>query len=257
MKKFGLIGKNISYTLSPILHRKISTVTNNCFDYSVFDVENLYKFFENRELNGVNITIPYKKEVLRFVDFISEEVKEIGATNCLKISSNRIEAYNTDYFGVIKTFEKMKLNLLNKDVYILGTGGASLAVAKALKDVKANIFFVSRNPLNRLEKEYKIIDYDELKERKGELLINATPVGTYPNIENSPVSKEIIKNFNALFDLVYNPKETKFLKYGKELGKQVENGVYMLIIQAIKSHEIWFNRELDYNMIYNAIKEEI
>ena len=265
MKIFGLIGKNISYSFSPILHKKIASFYNFPLYYTTFDINNIDEFnifFQNLKANsisGLNITIPYKKEVFKFVDFVSEETEEIKASNCLKILSNRIEAYNTDYFGVIKTFEKMKLELKNKEVYILGTGGASLAVAKALKDLDAKFFFVSRNIYDKKDFPFanKLIDYNELENRKGYLLINATPIGTTPNTNISPVSKQTIENFNILFDLIYNPRETLFLRWGKELGKQVENGLYMLVAQAVKSQEIWFDKKLDYNKIYELIQEEL
>lgn len=264
MKEFGLIGKNINYSFSPVLHKKISDFYNLSSNYTIFDIpstENFYNFLEEiktsnkNSILGLNITIPYKKDILKIADFLSDEVKEIKAANCIKVNKNRIEAYNTDYFGVLKTFEKMKLDLTGKEVYILGTGGAALAVAKALKDIDASPFFVTRDKKNNSFKN--LLDYVELREKKGILLINATPIGTYPNIDFSPVSKEIIKNFDALLDLIYNPRETLFLKLGKELKKQTENGLYMLVVQAVKSQEIWNDLSLNYASIFYDIKIQL
>ena len=218
--------------------------------YSGFGMENqildrLYGRGYSRKLSN---TMNFDLNLTQKLDFITEG-----------LSIDVKGAYNTDYFGVIKTFEKMKLELKNKEVYILGTGGASLAVAKALKDLDAKFFFVSRNIYDKKDFPFanKLIDYNELENRKGYLLINATPIGTTPNTNISPVSKQTIENFNILFDLIYNPRETLFLRWGKELGKQVENGLYMLVAQAVKSQEIWFDKKLDYNKIYELIQEEL
>ncbi|MGL4786874.1 MAG: shikimate dehydrogenase family protein, partial [Cetobacterium sp.] len=173
----------------------------------------------------------------------------------IKFENEKLIAYNTDYFGLIKTFEKMGLILKNKKVVILGTGGASKACIKALSDLGAIIYVVSRNIIN-VENELKnvfLLSYNDLEKTSGYLLINATPVGTTPNINTSPVKKNIIQNFDFVLDLIYNPKETLFLKYAKDLGKTFENGLYMLISQGIKSQEIWNEREFNYEQIYNEL----
>lgn len=265
MKKFGLLGKNISYTFSPTLHSKIFELYNINAQYKVYDLkeENLIKEFlqnlKQENILGINVTTPYKTSILKFVDILSPEVQSIGAANCIKFENRKLIAYNTDYFGLIKTFEKMGLILKNKKVVILGTGGASKACIKALSDSGAIIYVVSRNIINA-EDELKnvfLLSYDDLEKTSGYLLINATPVGTTPNINVSPVKKNIIQNFDFVLDLIYNPKETLFLKYAKDLGKPFENGLYMLISQGIKSQEIWNEREFNYEKIYNELINRI
>ena len=265
MKKFGLLGKNISYSFSPTLHNKIFKLYNIDAEYKIYDLENedlIKPFLEKlikKGILGINITIPYKTSILKFVNELSPEVQEIGAANCIKFSKDKIVAYNTDYFGLIKTFKKMGLNLKNKKVVVLGSGGAAKATTKAIKDLKGIVYNVSRNP-NKAMLEFKnttIISYDELSEMSGYLIINATPVGTFPNIEISPISEDIIQNFDFALDLIYNPKETLFLKLAKSKNKPIENGLCMLISQGVKSEEIWNEIELNYEKIYDELIDEI
>lgn len=257
MKNFALLGKNISYSLSPKIHKEILKILNlnssyKLLDYSEDKLSSLITELKNdTKLDGLNITIPYKTTIFQFLDEISKEAKTIGAVNCIKIEKNKILGYNTDFFGLIKTFKYMKLNLKNKKVYILGSGGASLACVSAVKSLNGIPFVVSRTPIFN-----NSISYNELKSCKGYLLINATPIGTSPNINSSPVSEEIISNFDSILDLTYNPNETLFLKYAKTLKKNYCNGLPMLIFQAIKSQEIWNNLNLSediYSNIYTKI----
>lgn len=257
MKYFALLGNNISYSLSPKLHKEISKILNlnysyDLLDYSIDDFPNFVtKLKFSSKFNGLNITIPYKTKIFPFIDEISEEANDIGAINCIKIEKNKIFGYNTDFFGLIETFKYMNLNLENKKVYILGSGGASLASIYAVKFFNGLPIIVSRTPNSK-----NSISYKDLENCKGYLLINATPIGTYPNINNSPVSKNIISNFEAILDLTYNPTETLFLKYAKNLKKIYCNGLPMLIFQAIKSQDIWNNLNLssnDYFNIYNKV----
>lgn len=261
MKKFGLLGKNINYTYSPILHNKIFEIYNIEGDYEIFNLENesqIYNFLKilkKEKTIGINVTIPYKTSILKYVDIISPEVLSIGAANCIKFENEKIIAYNTDYFGVLKTFEKMGLDLKNKKVIVLGSGGAAKATIKALLDSKAIVYLVSRNKI-KAQKEFEnifFLSYEELVNSSGYLIINATPVGTFPDTDISPVSSEILQNFDFALDLIYNPEETQFLKYAKSKGKKVENGLYMLIAQGVKSEEIWNNLEFNYEKIYNDL----
>ena len=261
MKKFGLLGKNISYTFSPILHNKIFDLYNIKANYKVYDLkdefmlESFVKYLKKNKILGINITTPYKTSILKFVDILSPEVQSIGATNCIKFEDDKLVAYNTDYFGLIKTFEKMNLNLKNKKAVVLGTGGAAKASIKALLDCGATVSVVTRDKATAKKnlKDVFVISYEELTETSGYLLINATPVGTSPNINLSPVNKEIIQNFDFILDLIYNPQETLFLKYAKNKGKIWNNGFYMLVSQGVKSEEIWNKENFNYEKIYNEL----
>lgn len=265
MKNFGLLGKDISYSFSPILHEIIFKEFNLTATYKIYDTPNiankkqLLLLLKTNNLLGLNVTIPYKTKILNLIDDASSEAKNIGATNCLKFSNNKITAFNTDYFGILETFKKMKLNLENKIVVILGSGGATKSIVQVLKEQKSIIYIVSRD-IKKIKNNFKnitIISYDDLNNISGYLLINATPVGTYPQTDISPVEKNVIKNFDYIFDLIYNPKKTLFLKYAKLYNKKYENGLYMLVVQAIKSQEIWNNINLNYEKIYNNFLSQI
>ncbi|MGL4867190.1 MAG: shikimate dehydrogenase [Cetobacterium sp.] len=265
MKKFGLLGKNISYSFSPILHNKIFELYNIDAKYKIYDIqtENEIGIFLNKlkkdKFLGINITTPYKSSVLKFVDEFSEEVHDIGAANCIKFKNDKIIAYNTDYFGLIKTFEKMGLDLAFKKVIILGSGGAAKAAAKALRDLKAIVYIVSRDKV-AAKNEFPnlfVISYDELQNNSGYLIVNCTPLGTFPNVNSSPVSEEIIQNFDFALDLIYNPEETLFLKIAKTKNKKFQNGFFMLVSQGVKSEEIWNDIDINYEKIYTELVQTI
>lgn len=199
---------------------------------------------------------------MEYVDFISDEAKKIGAVNTIYLNEGKLYGYNTDYFGFGYMLKVSNIDIKDKIAVILGNGGASRAVVHYLVDNNVKeVYLVSRNP-NKNDfslENVKLISYGELESLKGNILINATPVGMYPNTEESPVTKEIISNFDALVDLIYNPMETKFLSYGKELNKINVGGLYMLIGQAAKAQEVWQDTNISeaiIEKIYNKINKK-
>ncbi|MDM8533852.1 shikimate dehydrogenase [Clostridiaceae bacterium HSG29] len=231
MKKYGLLGEKLSHSKSPEIHNDIFKYLEIEASYDLIETEkeNLLKHI--KKYDGLNVTIPYKTEVIKHLKDITDIAKKIGAVNTIY---NEV-GYNTDYYGFKKMLEINNISVSNKVVYILGTGGASKAVFKYLKDNNAkSIYFVSRTI-----KEENIISYDNLKNVEGDIIINTTPVGMYPDIDKSPVNEEILEKFKVAIDLIYNPYETKFLSISKELNLKTTNGLYMLIGQAIKAEEIW------------------
>lgn len=266
MEFYGVLGEKLLHSLSPEIHSEILKAINKSGAYKLFEIEKdkLNNFTEALKLLGVkgcNVTIPYKKDIIEYIDVLSEESKKIGAVNTIYLKDNKLYGYNTDYFGFGYMLDISSIDVGNKKVVILGNGGASRAVLHYLLDNGANtIYIVSRksNAEKFKYKNVKVISYEELKNLNGDILINSTPVGMYPNIENSPVSKEVIENFNSLVDLVYNPMETKFLSLGKELNKEVVGGLYMLVGQAVKSQEIWQETYITEDVlksIYNLIRK--
>tara|TARA_Y100001980_G_C14540398_1_gene318100 strand:- start:1503 stop:2084 length:582 start_codon:yes stop_codon:yes gene_type:complete len=188
-------------------------------------------------ISGLNVTTPYKREIIPYLDKISEQSKKIQAVNTIQFGKNGKKiGHNTDIFG----FERSLLEItskLPKNALILGTGGASSAVAFVLEKHKINYIYVSRNPsLNQ-------INYNNLTPRflkKHKLIINASPVGTFPRINLCPeIPYDAIDETHILFDLIYNPLETLFLNEGKKRGATISNGLKMLEYQAEKSWEIW------------------
>ena len=173
-------------------------------------------------IEGVNITVPYKKVFLDKLDYISDEAKEIGAINLLYIKDNKFYGDNTDYYGFKYTLEKNQVDVKNKKVIIIGKGGASASVYKVLKDMGAEdiTFYFRKDKLSKIE-------FPE--NTAGDIIINTTPVGMYPNINDNLVNKEILKKFKIAIDLIYNPLETKFLQEARECGLKTINGMDMLI----------------------------
>jgi len=190
----------------------------------------------NPDIAGLNVTIPYKEQVIAYLDNMSPVVEEIGACNCIRIEEGRLMGHNTDVIGFSRSLLP-KLKPHHKQALILGTGGSAKAVAYALKELRIPFLQVSRTPIEGM------IGYEEIGQSILEthtLLINTTPVGMYPHIENCPaIPYDFIGADHYLFDLVYNPSTTRFLQEGALRGAAIENGSDMLVIQAEASWEIW------------------
>ncbi|MCG2419553.1 shikimate dehydrogenase [Aequorivita sp. F47161] len=241
MAKFGLIGKNIDYSFSRKHFSEKFEKEKLPHTYENFDIETI-EFFpkiiaETEALKGLNVTIPYKQEIIRFLDNLNEEAEKIGAVNTIKISEDKkLTGYNTDHFGFQKALEVF-LPLQQKTALILGTGGASKAIAYALGNLGFHYKFVSRKSGSNTLK------YSELNETIIEnhlLIVNCTPLGTFPNRAECPgIPYQFLTKNHLLFDLIYNPTETEFLKRGRLQGAQTSNGLKMLVLQAEKAWEIW------------------
>ncbi len=239
-KSYGLLGRNISYSFSKgYFSEKFEQEALDC-EYNNFDlqqIDNIKEIIKEQQIEGFNVTIPYKEEILSYLDELDPIAKEIGAVNVVKIDKNqKLKGYNSDYFGFVESLKPL-LNKNIKKALILGTGGASKAIAYALNNLEITSVFVSRNPdFNELS--YADIDEDIMHAYP--LLINCTPLGTHPNIHNYPdIPYEYITKNHVLYDLIYNPSETTFMKKGKEKGATVSNGLQMLTLQAEKAWEIW------------------
>ena len=238
---FGLIGKNISYSFSRgYFKNKFEKMGLTNHSYQNFDLDNISDFptiFKTTSnIQGLNVTIPYKVEVMQFLDNIDKAAKKIGAVNTIKIDKNGLTGFNTDAYGFQKSLEPY-LKYHHRKALILGTGGASKAIAFVLDELEIEFSFVSRSGKNNG------FTYTELTDEiiaEHTLIINCSPVGTFPNIEEKPaISYGKIGNRHLLFDLIYNPKETAFLSAGKANGATICNGHRMLEFQAEKSWEIW------------------
>ena len=241
MQKFGLIGFPLSHSFSKkyftekFLRESILNVS-----YELFPIENidiLPDLLRSEPLLcGLNVTIPYKQQVMPFLDELSPVVKEINACNCIKIENGKLIGYNTDVLGFEISLKK-KLKPHHKKALILGTGGAAKAVEFVLRKNGIDYLQVSRN------KSDDAISYNELDNEilsSHHLIINTTPLGMFPEIDKAPpISYTKIRASHYLFDLVYNPSETLFLKHGRLLGADTENGADMLIDQAEASWDIW------------------
>ncbi|MEO6348487.1 MAG: shikimate dehydrogenase, partial [Aquaticitalea sp.] len=212
------------------------------YAYENFDIDDISQFpsilKKNPELLGLNVTIPYKESIISYLDELDAVAKEIGAVNTIKIDSSGIlKGYNTDYYGFEKSIKPL-LKSNHKRALILGTGGASKGVVFGLKDLDIPFDFVSRQ--HRGDAKFS---YDELSEsiiESYQIIINCTPVGTYPNVNECPdIPYDAINKEHLLYDLIYNPIQTKFLICGEIKGATISNGFRMLELQAEKSWDIW------------------
>lgn len=249
MRFYGLFGNPLGHSISPQIHKKI---------YEFAEIEAAYKTFELESdeltralggmkllgINGVNVTIPYKQDFIPLLDSLSPLAERLHSVNTIKNNAGKMEGYNTDYHGIGLTFSQRNWQVKDKSVYILGSGGASHAAAHFFHDHGAtSVTIVSRTPAGQNGK-WNYIDYETLATLTGDILVNCTPVGMYPKMDASPVKKEVVASFDIIFDAIYNPAETLFLKWAKELGKDHTNGLDMLVGQAIKSVEIWEDQEI-------------
>ena len=240
MTKYALIGEKLGHSYSKIIHRMYFEICKINAEYSLIEytrdaLPNCCDNMRQDGFSGFNITIPYKQDIMKLLDGISEEAEKIGAVNTVKLSKDKALGYNTDYYGLIKTFEKFEIQIPDKRVVILGTGGACKAVCAVCRDLRAKeIVLVSRNPQKC--KDFETVSYNE--KIYGDVLINTTPVGMFPNGGFSPVNT-IDNGFEAVFDLIYNPSKTALMQIAEENGIKAVNGLYMLVAQAMRSEEIW------------------
>jgi len=242
--KYGLIGKNISYSFSKsFFSKKFDTLKlENCsyenFDLSSIDELPLILNENIGILKGLNVTIPYKQKIFKYLDEVDKDAKQIGAVNTIKISNDlKLKGFNTDVYGFENSLKPM-LKEYMKHALILGTGGASKAVAFVLNNLNIDFKFVSRSTKNEETISYRSIDQNILE--KYTLVINCTPLGTFPDIEKSPdLPYHMLTHKHLLFDLIYNPVLSSFLKKGSEYGTITKNGQEMLELQADRSWEIW------------------
>jgi len=240
--KFGLVGRNISYSFSRGYFAdkfKIEKLPHTYVNFDLKSIEELSEIVRKTpNLKGLNVTIPYKEEVFELLDELDKRAEKIGAVNTIKITkNNKLKGYNTDYYG-FKNSLKPYLTLHHKKALVLGTGGASKAIAYALKKLNISYDYVSRSRKNGVTFLYSELTDTIISEYS--IIINCTPLGTFPNINECPkIPYDSINKKHILFDLIYNPEQTKFLHQGHKNGATTINGLKMLQLQAEKSWQIW------------------
>ncbi len=237
---YGLVGRNISYSFSKgYFTEKFSRLGLAHHSYENFDLKSISEFeslVKGRTLHGVNVTIPYKQAVIPFLDELSSEAESIGAVNTIKFADKQLIGYNTDAYG-FKTSLAPLLKKHHKKALVLGTGGASKAVVFVLQQLGIDCTLVSRNP-GHGQLAYSALGKAQMEAYQ--LLINCSPLGTYPNIQDKPkIPYEHLDTQHLLYDLIYNPEETAFLAEGKKRGATTQNGLAMLQFQAERAWEIW------------------
>jgi shikimate dehydrogenase len=244
-KKYGLTGYPLTHSFSNRFFTEKFEKENIDAVYENFEIESISRFPEivknNPDLIGLNVTIPYKEKVIPFLNELEEAAEKVGAVNTVKIiragDNIFLKGYNTDTYGFEASLKPF-LKAHHQKALILGTGGASKAIKFVLNKLGIGFISASIEELKENEIRYEDIDKKMIEERL--LIINATPLGTYPKTETFPPTPyEFITEKHLLFDLVYNPEETRFMKKGKEKGAAVKIGYEMLLQQALKSYEIW------------------
>ena len=236
MRTFGLIGKTLSHTFSErYFNEKFDKKDINDAEYKNFELKSIAdfpRFIADNKLSGLNVTIPYKESIIPFLDDLTDNAKNIGAVNTIQFIDGETIGHNTDWIGFSKSIKPLLGD--KKTALILGNGGGAKAIKFALNKLNIKHKTVSRNTsFDYLDITIKTTDYYTI-------IINTTPLGTHPKILEFPkINYTDLNSKNLLFDLIYNPNESRFLQYGKAKGSEIKNGLEMLQIQAEESWKIW------------------
>jgi len=249
MDKYGLIGYPLGHSFSISYFNEKFANENIDAQYINFEIPKIENIIEvlavNPELKGLNVTIPYKEKVIPYLDAISPEAKSIGAVNVISVTHDGnktlLKGFNSDVIGFTRSIEPM-LEKMHEKALILGTGGASKAISYGLQSLGLDTLFVSRSP------KANAITYEEVTPKvikEYNVIVNCTPLGMYPNVDNCPnLPYEAMDNHTILYDLIYNPDITLFMKRGAEHGANTKNGIEMLLLQAFASWGYWQGEEL-------------
>ncbi len=247
--EYGLIGEKLGHSFSKIIHEKLADYK---YDLTPLTKEEFPSFMEKRDFKAINVTIPYKEKVIPYLDEIDENAKQIGAVNTIVNTNGKLVGHNTDFSGFLYMIQNNKVEIRDKKVLVLGNGGASKAVVAVLKSLKAKeIILVGRTLRGN------VITYEECYENhgNGQVIVNATPVGMYPNIDGSPIDLSKFTQCEAVLDLIYNPLKTKLLLQAEKLGMKAVNGLEMLVAQAKYAVEFFLEKNIDENRIKEVTKE--
>lgn len=267
-QKFAVIGHPIGHTMSPFIHKKLFELQQKDVEYHVFDIHPdclEQKFYVNlKSLDGFNVTIPHKEAILPLIDEVDESALKYNAVNCVLNKNEKTYGCSTDAFGFTKALETAGVSLVGK-VLVLGAGGAARTLAREASDSGCEVTVAVRD--GNTSKAEILIDWLNAHNGKAnfttiskvdgrfDLVINATPVGMYPNTDVCVLTEEQLKNCSAVFDAVYNPEKTMLLNIAEELGLKTVGGMAMLVWQAVKAHEFWYGAEFDVKDIENLIAD--
>lgn len=245
MERFGLLGETLGHSFSPEIHAKFGH-----YPYDLCEVkkEELENFIYSGQYKGFNVTIPYKKAVMAFCDFLSPEAKRIGSVNTLLFKDGKLCGYNTDYFGFCALLEHADIAVKDKKCLVFGSGGASLTVQTALWDLGAKeVVVISRSGKNTYESLSLHTD--------AEILVNTTPLGMYPKNGISPVELSLFPHCAGAVDLIYNPFKTKFILDAERQGIKATGGLYMLVVQAQKAAELFTGSKISKEALDEVFEE--
>lgn len=244
--KYGLIGEHLKHSFSKEIHAKIGD-----YAYEIKEIapEDLEEFFKKRDFSAINVTIPYKETIIKYLDEISSDAEKIGAVNTVVNKGGKLYGYNTDYYGMSMLIKKCKIKIRGKKVLILGTGGTSKTAHAVVNDMGAlSILHVSR------QKSESTITYDEAigEHNNAEVIINTTPVGMFPNSENAPIDISHFKNLEGVIDAIYNPLKTNLILNAKKNKIKALGGLYILSAQGVRASEFFFDCKYPKSMLQNV-----
>ena len=238
MAKYGCIGKKLTHSFSKEIHAKLASYEYELIELAENEIDG---FFRKKDFNAINVTIPYKQTVIPYLDSLSDVAERIGAVNTIVNKDGRLYGYNTDYYGMKALILKSGIELKGRKVLILGTGGTSKTARILAEDMGAGeILVVSRN------KSENFITYEEAvtEHNDAQVIINTTPSGMYPDCESEPVDISAFTNPEGVIDAVYNPLQTNLVMKAKKKGIKAENGLYMLVMQAVVAVEKFLDTEI-------------
>ena len=239
MARYGCIAKKLAHSFSKEIHAKLADYEYELIELNEDEIEN---FFNKKEFNAINVTIPYKQTVIPYLDTLSDVAKRIGAVNTIVNRNGKLYGYNTDYYGMKALIEKIGIDLKDKKVLILGTGGTSKTARILTKDMGAGqVITVSRNKSN----EY--ITYEEAinEHFDAQIIVNTTPSGMYPNCDDIPIDISAFNGLEGVVDAVYNPLCTNLVLNAKARGIKAEGGLYMLVMQAVVAVEKFIDTKIE------------
>lgn len=232
--KCGLLGRKLGHSYSPQIHGHLGD-----YDYALFEKEPdaLEDFLQNGDFTGLNVTVPYKKTVIPYLDMLSDRAQQLRAVNTIVRRGGKLIGHNTDFFGFETMLRKSGLQVAGKKVLVLGSGGASNTAVAVLREQGANVVVISRSGEDNYENLGKHAD--------AAVIVNTTPVGMYPETDRSPIDLAVFPALEGVLDVIYNPARTKLLQQAEELGLVAMNGLLMLVAQAKESAEWFMDRKVD------------
>jgi shikimate dehydrogenase len=238
--RFGLVGKRLDYSFSRTFFTDFFEKNKLNYTYEnieIPDISEIKSILESGKFSGLNVTIPYKESIIPFLDEFSPEAKAIGAVNTVSFENGKVIGHNTDAFGFQQSIKPF-LDNRHERAMILGTGGASKAIAYVLKNIGLNVIFISRNPKG--ENQFSYADVNQNMVNACKMIVNCTPIGTFPNVDEKPdFPTEFITENHFVVDLIYNPEKTRLLQEAEQKGAIILNGYSMLKEQALRAWEIW------------------
>lgn len=241
---YGLIGKTLGHSFSKVVHEALTD-----YSYSLYPLpteEAFHGFMKKRDFPGINVTIPYKQDVIPYCTELDAKAKAIGAINTIVNREGKLYGYNTDYDGFLYLAQQTGISFTGKTVLILGTGGTFKTVSAVLEDAKAKeIFVATRRPEEKAEHPYQTLSYEEAKTKtQVEIVINTSPVGMYPDNENTPLPLDGLPNLQGVLDVVYNPLSTCLIQEAKAKNIPASGGLPMLVAQAKFAAEHFQGKEI-------------